>query len=479
MDSEKKLSFLHKIAKLGLDHIAHYDGGGVIGANPNQGSGGPTAGALNTAGNAATNINGGTNAATNFGTSVAAPLTGGLTGLSAALTTQNQFNAAAPTQIGTVGSQQAQLAQQLGAESAGGGPNPAQLQYQQNAQNVAQQQAALNAQNRAINPGLAARQSSNAAVSAQQQAAGTAAAQQAQQQLAAQQEMAGLTGQEQQGALAAQNINAQVAQNNTNAVNNTEGGLFSSIGSIASLFAEGGEVKKMAYGGGAGSIADPGGPNLSNVNSMPDYSSGLMGNSGKSKSGSSASAPSVNGGLGANPFGISGVSNQAVIPPMSAPPILGSSAGIGSPAAPPSLNPTYAHGGGVHMHSGGHLGAPMEKHYDDGGPVSAAGKWLNMAKGGKSQKAKADVPAMVSPGEELLDPEQAKAVADGKANPLKIGERVPGKAKVKGDSLKNDTVPKMLKDGGMVIPRSIVKMHPEKAAEFVRNHLSKKGMGLK
>lgn len=477
MENHKKLEFIHKMAKLGLQH---YDGGGtIVGSNPNQGSGGPAAGVLGTAGNAATNVTGGTNASTNFGTSVAAPLTGGLTGLSAALTTQNQFNAAAPTQIGTVGAQQAQLAGQLGAESAGGGPNPAQLQYQQNAQQIAQQQAATNAQNRAINPGLAARLSGNQAIQAQQQAAGNAAAQQAQQQLAAQAQMAGLTGQEQQGALAAQNINAQVAQNNVNSVNNTEGGLFSSIGSIAGLFAEGGEVHKMAYGGGAGSISDPGGPNLSNTNALPDYSSGLMGGAGKGKSGSSASAPSVNGGLGSNPFGISGVSSQPVTAPMSAVPALGSSVGLGMPAAPPSLNPTYAHGGSVPMHGEGHFGAPMQKNYDKGGPVSAVGQWLNttsMAKGGKPHKAKADVPAMVSPGEQLLEPEQAQAVVDGKANPLKIGERVPGKAKVKGDSLKNDTVPKMLKDGGMVIPRETVKMGPEKAAAFVRHHLAKKKM---
>lgn len=81
------------------------------------------------------------------------------------------------------------------------------------------------------------------------------------------------------------------------------------------------------------------------------------------------------------------------------------------------------------------------------GPRSLLGQqMISMAKGGK-------VPAKVSPGEIYLPPAKAEAVASGRASPMS-GERIPGKAKVKGDSLKNDTVDRNLEEGGVVIPRS-------------------------
>ena len=47
----------------------------------------------------------------------------------------------------------------------------------------------------------------------------------------------------------------------------------------------------------------------------------------------------------------------------------------------------------------------------------------------------------------------------------KMGGRIPGKAQVSGDSLKNDTVPAMLSPGEIVVPRSAAK-DPKKAAAF-------------
>lgn len=92
-----------------------------------------------------------------------------------------------------------------------------------------------------------------------------------------------------------------------------------------------------------------------------------------------------------------------------------------------------------------------------------------MAEGGQ-------VPAMVSPGEKFLKPNEAQAVAQGKANPMRVGEQIPGQAKVKGDSYKNDTVPKKLEEGGVVIPRSVMdSKNPAKgAADFVRAVMAKK-----
>jgi hypothetical protein len=76
------------------------------------------------------------------------------------------------------------------------------------------------------------------------------------------------------------------------------------------------------------------------------------------------------------------------------------------------------------------------------------------------------VPALVSPGEIYLTPEQAKLVAQDKMSPM-AGERIPGQARVPGDSEKNDIVAKMLEAGGVVIKRTKAQ-DPEAAKKFVK-----------
>lgn len=95
----------------------------------------------------------------------------------------------------------------------------------------------------------------------------------------------------------------------------------------------------------------------------------------------------------------------------------------------------------------------------------------NAAGGGK-------VPAMVSPGEKFLKPHEAKAVAKGKVDPMKVGEKIPGKASVKGDSYKNDVVPRKLDVGGVVIPKSVMESKNPglEAKKFVDACLAKKRM---
>lgn len=79
------------------------------------------------------------------------------------------------------------------------------------------------------------------------------------------------------------------------------------------------------------------------------------------------------------------------------------------------------------------------------------------------------VPAMVSPGERYLSPEDVKKVIHEGANPLKSGVKFKGKAQVKGDSLKNDNIPATLQEGGVVIPRHIMNKKSRDHAElFVR-----------
>lgn len=100
---------------------------------------------------------------------------------------------------------------------------------------------------------------------------------------------------------------------------------------------------------------------------------------------------------------------------------------------------------------------------------SVANYFHKMAAGGM-------VPAMVSPGEVYVPPKNVAKVAAG-ADPRSQGEVIPGKAKVKGDSFKNDTVPKNLAEGGFMIPKSIMESDDvaKKAAAFVAAHLAKRG----
>lgn len=95
-----------------------------------------------------------------------------------------------------------------------------------------------------------------------------------------------------------------------------------------------------------------------------------------------------------------------------------------------------------------------------------------LARGGMPGKK---VPAMVSPGEVYLSPDAVRKVIEQGANPMEVGTKVGGKAKVKNDSLKNDTIPATLEEGGVVIPRHISthRMAAEKAELFVHRAMAR------
>ena len=88
-----------------------------------------------------------------------------------------------------------------------------------------------------------------------------------------------------------------------------------------------------------------------------------------------------------------------------------------------------------------------------------------------------EVPALVSPGEKYLAPKDVEKVKRG-ANPMQVGETIPGKPKVGGpvNSYANDFVRKDLQAGGIVVPRSETKSeNPERNSEaFVRAILAKR-----
>jgi hypothetical protein len=384
------------------------------------------------------------------------------------------------------------LAQNLANEAAGQGPNPAQAALNQSTQANISQQAALAAGQRGAgaNAGLLAAGNAQQGAATQQQAVGQAATLQAQQQLAAQQQQAALAStQVNQGANAItglntaqqneqnilqnantsannagvamqgniNNVNAAVSEGNQQQAANTVGGITSGLSSVlgggssmlSSLFAAGGPVTAPPPNPTPTPTPTPG---PIDPDTAKSFSKGLLGydeggevDEGDYTSSSASSGPS-----------------------------------IAAASAAPSGGANYGQdtNGGKSGGSGGGGGgaAGLLALLAEGGYVE---KYLNRAKGGKvPPPAGKQVPAMVSPGERYLSPSDVKKVMAGKANPMQVGTTIPGKAVVKDDSLKNDTVKKTLQAGGLVIPRHITE-HPmahEKALSFIHASMAKKGM---
>lgn len=306
----------------------------------------------------------------------------------------------------------------------GKGPNPAQAMLaQQTGQNIASQAALMAGQRGSgANAGLIARQAGQQGGNLQQQAVGQGATLQAQQSLGALGQLSGIAGQQvgqEQNALTAYN---QAAQGN-------QGQLLNSLQGQNSVISGQQNAQTAANAGIAGINA--GAQNSATAGLASGLGSGLAAALVPGK----ASAPS-NSAVGAGGSGF-GDNNQAF------------------------LNYAKAEGG-------------LVKAMAEGGPVSALGQHfhkIKMAKGGK-------VPAMVSPGEKIIDKKDVKAVAEGKKSPMSA-KTVPGKAKVAGakNSYANDTVPKNLNEGDIVLPRSVTqsKDPAKEAHKFVTEIMRKKG----
>jgi hypothetical protein len=336
---------------------------------------------------------------------------------------------------------QSSIFNQLQGVSNGTGPNPAQAMLANSTgQNVAQQ-AALMAGQRGSNQnaGLMARQAAQQGAGIQQQAAGQGAALQANQSLNALNSMGGIANQQAAQQASATNansannlqyqnqlLNANAGVNSANVanqsnVNNVNGSIASGVagqqgnmlGNIVGSLGSAGQL----FGGGAGGGA----------------SSALMGGALTSGLASGAGAATAGG------------------------------AADGIMAAAPLL---LAANGGMATKQG--LIGPQSKvgqHFKSGGKAM-------FAKGGPVHSK---VPALVSPGEVYLDPKAVSKVAKG-ADPIKSGEKIPGKAKVAGNSYANDIVHKNLAEGGIVLPKSVMESKsPHMAAKrFVEEVMKKK-----
>lgn len=430
-------------------------------------------------------------------------------GSQAALANQSNFVNALQGQNG-IGNQ-SNVYNQLGGIAAGTGANPAQAMLNQaTTQNIQNAASTVASQKGINNPGMAAREAGMIGANTQQQTAGQAATMQANQSLNALGQQANIAGQQvqnQAGAISTQNqaqqgfqglvntaaqnqnanlvssqnnansTNAQVQSANAQAQNSAGSGILSSLGSVVGL-AHGGQVPMYADGTG-------------NVQSLPSVSgpqSGV-GKWFKSSAAGGVGSPiqSSEQQMNQNAYSMGQNTGNLIGKGISA---LGNALGLGGNQGQTGLGSvTYDMPGGKvggmtdenltglpssnqEMALDLNGGATLETENTTPAPAPDAGGY--MARGGQ-------VPAMVSPGEKYLDPREAKEVASGKKSPMKAGETIKGKAKVKGDSLKNDTVQKNLEEGGVVIPRSVMNSKDPKkeAARFVAAHLKSLAKGGK
>lgn len=347
--------------------------------------------------------------------------------------------------------QQQALANQLQGVANGTGPNPA-LQQFQNAtgQNVAQQAALMGSQRGSnANVGLLARQIGQNGANIQQNAVGQSAALQAQQQLAG---MNALQNQQQlMGGMANQQVGQQAA-----ALQGLNQGAQSQQNSLLGAL------------------------NQSNVNHVNMQSNMNSANAGIAQT-TAQGQQSLFGGL------LGGVGSALAM------------------ARGGMVPEGYAHGGMARCYEEGGEVA------DNSGPASFAGKWLKGWTGSQSLQtnplntmganAQNSGAQAVNTGAQGVGkdfgmglkgifssltssapaaiPMAGDFIAMGaKGGQMMVqGGGVPGKASVKGDSLKNDVVPAMLSPGEVVIPRHVMQSEdPVKgAAAFVAAVMAKKG----
>lgn len=323
-------------------------------------------------------------------------------------------------------SQQQGLANQLQDAANGGGPNPAQLQYQQNVNQGIQQNTGMIASQKGMNPALAARMAAQSGAQQQQAAAGNEATLQAQQQLAARGQLAG-----QQQAMGS-NLAGQ--GQTLQGIGGTYGQASGAIGAAGNAYGQQGGI----YSGAAGTANDMAGQGNAQL--------------GHNVAGYGAQNSAINtGSLGSQDINFNVAKQNATTNGG----ILGGALnGIGAVVGP-----------GLATAFGSMLGS-------GGGGAAADG-----ASAGAGEGAAVDgIAATAAHGGEITNHGAIAPGADGKALSLAhalmaMGGQVQGKAAHPGDDPRNDVVPTVLSKGEVVLPNSITQSPDaaQKAAEFIEH----------
>lgn len=360
-------------------------------------------------------------------------------------------------QQGGVGNQ-TQVYNELQGVVNGTGPNPAQaLLANETGRNVANTAAlAAGVRGASANPGLIARQVAQAGAGAQQQAVGQGAALQAQQSLGALSAAGQLANQQ-----AAQQIGATGAV--TNAAQTEE------------------QLKQQA-------LARFNDAQISNQNSVNAANAGIA----NTRAGQQGSALSGVGSAIGTGLGLLLADGGDVDPADAAPAPL-PTVTVETPPPPTLTTPGPRSTVGRFLSGVGKVASAYSSGYDaaanatksNGAPTSPISSLLTALKS-RAPAVPAPIPlslpttgallpATDSAGQ-LLAALGGEAPATNVGSKLKQGGKVPGQAKVKGDSYANDTVAAKLSPGEIVIPRSITKSADPAggAARFVQAVLDKK-----
>lgn len=322
---------------------------------------------------------------------------------------------------------QSSVFNQLQGVAAGTGPNPAQAMLNQaTGANVANQAALMASQRGAsANPGMIARQAAQQGAQIQQNAAEQGATMQAQQSLGALGQMGGVAGQQ-----AAQQGNALQTLNQ------------------AALQGQGNILQAQANANNANA-----GIAQSNTGAQSALLGGILGGAG------AAAGKMAAGGEVPNPTNNPWMKGWGTTT-------------VAAPAAP--MSPTSSNiNQGAALLTENLIGAGGKPAPKVGVPIAGTEST------GPSMQESGSVPSMggASRGAQMMSNTMARGGKVETGSKLKAGGHVPGKPKVKGDSLKNDNVHALLSPGEIVVPRSIAQGPdaPRKAAEFVAAILAKKG----
>lgn len=420
---------------------------------------------------------------------------------------------------------QSNVFNQLQGVANGTGPNPAQAMLNQaTGANVANQAALMAGQRGAsANVGLIARQAAQQGAATQQQAAGQNATLQSQQQLNALSGLGNLAtqqvGQQQQGL---QNLNtaSQGEQgqllNSIAQANNANVGMQSNVNSanagLANTQMQGGQALLGGLGNALGGGAAAAGASGGRPEEMPKV---MLSAGGLPQAGVyAAPASDPNNPFNQQPAPSAVQIQTPAAAVKSAPMPVKAAQGPSAPAKQPA--PNFGNPGANSLYQGvssfgkflsnafsgsgssdGSDDATQQAYLNANSAVGTADP-NNIMKGdagfnpeeempasneGSPMAAKGgSVEALVSPGEKYLNPKQVQEVKAGKKNPMEAGETIPGKPKVGGakNSYANDTVPKTLEEGGLVLPRSVTQAkHPHWAAlKFVQAHMAQGGKVL-
>lgn len=343
---------------------------------------------------------------------------------------------------------QANVYNQYQGVANGTGPNPAQAMLNQSTGQNVNNQAALMASQRGSsqNAGLIARQAAQQGANLQQQAIGQGASLQAQQSLGALGQMGNISGQQvsQQGsAIGNYNQFAQGQQQN----------LLNAVGQYNSAAA--GQQASMNQANA--SIAG------ANIGAQGALLGGLIGGAGAAASGG-ATAAAAHGGT------IERYAKGGEVTPSSAAGRFLTGFQQGSSSGIKSQNPMYGAGQeiGQGLVAGGKA---LYNAFTPSQSVDPQGLGSQFA----GQAPTLGVAPQAAPQGPSLGASLQFAQGGMPTQNMTSGGKVPGQARVAGDSYANDTVPAILSPKEIVLPRSITmgQNAPEAAKQFVINELRK------